>query len=291
MNLVYTDISNDGLVVLVRRTGTTVGFLFGFGLLAIVMAGNASADDRRPGDEQPLLGTVESVTGLLSPLTDTSELVLQPVSSVVHAGVAVIGPVVQPVVEVVEPVAAAVVSSVTSAVEPIVGPVTESVTGPPPTTADPPMDPVPTTPSPTDPPLAAADTPEATVPQQESRSLSHPELARSWLVAASPAAVPEVGWWPDRSHRDGVHASAAYAGPVRLAGSDSSGDTPGTRIQPFSTALGGGSVGGSGSSSGADTAISTPGYSLGRNNTSGRSPPGSIAGHTWFGYDNRDHPS
>jgi hypothetical protein len=281
--MVYTDISSDGLVVLVRRTGTTAGFLFGFGLLAVVMAGNASADDRQPGEEQPLLGTVESVTGLLSPVTGTVEPVLQPVTSVVHAGVVVLAPVAQPVAGVVEPVATAVVSPVTSTVTPILHSGT-AVTERPPNMADPPTDPVPTTPSPTDTASAVTDKTEAMTPQQKARTLPRTGPARSWI--ASPAPVPEA-WWSS----EGGHASAAFVAPAQLAGSGGTGDTPGVRTGPFSAALGGGSVGGSGGSHGADTAISTPVYSLGHNNISGRSPPGSIAGHTWFGYDTRDHPS
>lgn len=290
--MVYTEFSNDRLVVLFRRTGTTAGFLFGFGLLAVVMAGNSSADDRQPGDEPPSLGAVESVTGLLSPVTGTAESVLQPVSSVVHTGVAVLAPVVRPVVEVIEPVTAVVVSPVISTVPPALNPVTP-VTGPvldtPPDTAGPAMDLVSTTPIPTDTASPVNETPEALVPQQKSQQLSYPGPARSWI--ASPAVVPGVGWSSDRSHRDGGHASAAFAEPTRLSGSGDSGGTPGVLTGPVNAVLGGGSVSGSGSSHGADTAISTPGHPLGRNNISGRGPPGSIAGHTWFGYDDRDHPS
>src|ERR1044072_1764578 len=57
---VCTDKSNDGLALLLRRTGATAGFLFGFGLLGGVMASNASADDRQPGGEDPTPGPVES---------------------------------------------------------------------------------------------------------------------------------------------------------------------------------------------------------------------------------------
>jgi hypothetical protein len=291
--MVYTAISNDGLVVLFRRTGTTVGFLFGFGLLALVMAGNASADDRQPGDEQPLLGTVESVTGLLSPATGTAEPVLQPVASVVHTGVAVLAPVVQPIVEMVEPVVAAVVSPVISTVTPALAPVT-TVTEPvldPPETAGPPVDPVPTTPSPTDTASAVTDTQETAAPQQRSGLLSQPGPARSWAVTTSPAAIPGVKWWSDASHRDGGHTRAAFAEPARLSGSGQSDDPPGVLAGPVNAVLGGGSVGGSGGSHGADAAVSTPSYPLGRNDSSGRSPPGSIAGQPWFGYDDRDHPS
>jgi hypothetical protein len=258
-----------------------------------VMAGNASADDRQPGDDQPVLGAVESVTGLLSPVTGTAASVLQPVSSVVHTGVAVLAPVVQPVVEVVEPVATAVVSPVISTVTPVLNPVTavtEPVLGTPPDTAGPAMDPVPTTPISTDTASLVNETPEASVPQQKSQQkLSYSGPARSWI--ASPAAVPGVRWSSDRSHRDGGHAGAAFAEPARLSGSGGSGGTPGVLAGPVNAVLGGGSVGGSGSSHGADTAVSTPGHPLGRNNISGRGPPGSIAGHTWFGYDDRDHPS
>lgn len=286
--MVYTDISSDGMVVLVRRTGTTAGFLFGFGLLAVVMAGNASADDRQPGEEQPLLGTVESVTGLLSPVTGLVEPVLQPATSVVHAGVAVLAPVAQPVAGVVEPVATAVVSPVTSTVTPILR--GTAVTERPPNMADPPTDPVPTTPSPTDTSSAVAGDTEAMTPQKKARTSPRTGPARS-RIASPAAAVPEASWSSKTSHRDGGHASAAFATPVRLASSGAPGDTPGVRIGPFSTALGGGSAGGSGGSHGADTAISTPAYSLGGGSDSGRGPPGTIAGHTWFGYDTRDHPS
>jgi hypothetical protein len=271
---VYTESSNDGMALLFRRTGTTVCFLVGFGLLAVVMASNASADDRQPGDENPVQGTVESVTVLLSSLTSTAEPVLGPVSSVVDSGVGVLVPVVQPIVGVVEPITTAVLQPVVSIVTPVVGSaVTDPVGGPAPSAADSPV----------------AIALETSPPQQMSQWSSRPAPPSG--AATSPAAISEATRWPDSSHEDVGHASAAFAGPARLSGTGDSGDTPGVLVGPANALLGGGSAGSSGGSHGADAAVSAPGYPPGYYDSGGRSPPNSIGGQPWFGYDARDHPS
>lgn len=277
---VCTEMSHDGLGLLFRRTGATVGFLFGFGLLAVVMASSASADDRQPGGESPLLGTVAAVTGLLSPLTSTVE----PVSSVVDSGGGILAPVVAPTVEVVEPIATAVVHPVVSTVGPITGSaVTEPVGGPPPN-ADPPAELVPT-PGPSDTVPADTSTPEATPAQRV------PQPASSWGATAALAAVSDATQWPDGSYEDGRHASAASVRPAQVSGSGGPEGTPWVLVGPANAFLGGGgSAGGSGGSHGADAALSVPGNPSGHNDSGARSPPDLMGGQPWFGYDTRDHP-
>jgi hypothetical protein len=274
---VCTEMSHDGLALLFRRTGATVGFLFGFGLLAVVMASNASADDRQPGDESPLLGTVASVTGLLSPLTSTVE----PVSSVVDSGVGMLAPVVAPMAEVVEPITTAVVNPVASTVTPITGSaVTEPIGGPPPNAADPPAELVPT-PGPTDTVPADTSTPPQRAPQQ----------APLWGASAALAVVSEATQWPDGSYGDDRHASAASVRPAQVSGSGGPDGTPWVPAGPANAFLGGGgSAGGSGGSHGADAALSVPENPKGHNDSGARSPPDLMGGQPWFGYDARDHP-
>jgi uncharacterized membrane protein YgcG len=284
---VCTDESNDGLTLLLRRTGATAGFLFGFGLLAVVMANNASADDRRPGDEGPLQGTVESVTGLLSPLTSTAEPVLEPVTSVVDYGIGMVAPAVAPIVEVAEPVTTTVLQPVIATVTPITGSaVTEPIGGPPSNAADPPAESAPTAPSPSDTVPAGASAPETTPPQRM------PQPTQTRDATAALAAVSEATQWPDSSYGDGGHASAASVRPAQVSGSGGPGGTPWTLGGPANAFVGGGgAAGGSGGSHGADAALSVPGYPPGHNDSGGRSPPDSIGGQPWFAYDNRDHPS
>jgi hypothetical protein len=281
---VCTDISDDGRALLLRRTGVTAGFLFGFGLLAVVMASNASADDRQPGDESPVQGTTESVTGLLSPLTGTVELVLEPVTSVVDSGVGTLTPVVAPIVAVAEPVTTPVFQPVISTVTPITGSaVTESVIGRPPELVDPPAELAPTT-GPSDTVSADGSTPGTAPPQRV------PQPAPPWGATAALAAVSEAIQPPDSSYGDGRHASATSVRPAQVSGSGGPSGTPWVLVGPANAFLGGGgSAGGSGGSPGADAAMSVPGHPPGHIDGA-RSPPDSMGGQPWFGYDARDHP-
>jgi hypothetical protein len=274
---VCTDMSNDGVALLLRRTGATVGFLFGFGLLAVVMASNASADDRQPGDESPVQGTVESV--------------VEPVTSVVDYGIGAVAPVIEPIVEVAEPIATTVLQPVVATVTPITGSaVTEPAGGPPSNAADPPADlpaeSAPATPGPSDTVPAEAGSPETTPPQRT------PQPTQPWGATAALAAVSEATQWSDSSYGDDRHASAASVRPAQVSGSGGPAGTPWILVGPANAFVGGGgSAGGSGGSHGADAALSSPGYPPGHNDSGGRSPPDPIGGQPWFAYDNRDHPS
>ncbi|GAB3450667.1 hypothetical protein [Actinophytocola sediminis] len=296
---VYTESSISGLAVLLRRVGTSVGFLFGFGLLALVMAGNASADDQRPDRERPVPGVVDSVAEVLSPVTDAVEPVLERLSPVVHAGSEALAPVVKPVAGMVEPMVKPIVEPilqpVVSTVTPVldtVAPVTEPVVGPLLNAADPVVEPISEATGTTDVVSEITDTgSESTVSPE--RAQPRPEPAPIRAVTVSPKVVPEVIRWsdaPEASHGDGGHASAAdltwHLGPANPV------DTPGVPVVPINAAPGGsGSVGGSGGSHGGDVVVSSPGSSLADDDGSGRSPPDTIAGHPWFGYDRPACPS
>lgn len=268
--MVHAENSSDGLVLLFRRTGATVCFLFGFGLLGVVMAGNAGAEDR-PGDEEPTGPT----TGLLSPLTGVVGSVLDPVVSVAA-----------PVAEVVEPITAPITEPITNpashpAVPAVGDPAATDVPGGPPShVARPPVA--------ADPP--AAGTKRTVSPQPVPQRPTQPPP--SWGGPVPPAAVSEVARRPGGSHRDGRHVSAALDQPAGLSGPGDPGGTPPVLVGPVTALLGGnGSAGGSGGSHAPDAAVLVPGSVPGAGDRGGRSPPKSVDGQSWFGYDARDRPS
>lgn len=106
------------LPAVMRRSLLTAGFLLGFGLLALVFAGSAHADqdDRSTGTSRGLLG------GIVEPLAPV-------VSGVAEA----VAPVAEPVTGVVEPVTAPLLRPVTEPLEPVLRvlePVTRPLLGP-----------------------------------------------------------------------------------------------------------------------------------------------------------------
>lgn len=319
----------DRVVLLLRRVGTTVGFLFGFGLLALLMASTASAEGSQRGDDGPppagqsLLGTVSSV---LSPVTDTvtkpAARVLDPAAPLDAAGSDAVGPVGQPVARMVEPVTNSVVGPilrpvVESVVAPVLAPVVDTVT--------PVLDAVsPVTERLVGPLLHAVDpviesvtgaigvddevsTVTETVtgrhrdqqastgphvqspPVVQSPSLTQPD--RSRVDAASPATVPERT--VEHAVRwDSGRVAEANVAAVSPVGFDQPGQLPGGPAGPAGVAPGGtGSLGGPGGPHNADAALSTPSGRSTNDDGSGRSPPGTMTWHSWLGYDQPDCPS
>jgi hypothetical protein len=93
--------------------------------------------------------------------------------------------------------------------------------------------------------------------------------------------------------RTGHRARCARVLIPETAGVTRPGKAPSAPVAPLNAAPSGGSgsVGGSGGGShGADAAVSAGRNSPADDNGWGRSPPGAIVGHPWFGYDSRDHP-
>lgn len=248
----------------VRRVGLTAGFLFGFGLLTVVLASNASADERPdPG----------GVTELLSP--------------VVRSGTEALAPAVRPITEAVAPITEPVLRPVFDAVTPVldtVAPVTEPLVGPLLRAADPVIEPVAEATGLT-PAVSAVsgERPETVVPQE--RALPVPVA----VPAPAPVLVAEAA--PARP-------TAPLEMPVVLSpvdqalmvGSGVPGDLP---VGPVNdSALGtSGSIAGSGHPHSADAAVSASAGPLSDDKGGGRSPPGTIVGQPWFGYDDRDYPS
>lgn len=317
---VYTAISHEGMtagtdrvVLLLRRVGAAVGFLFGFGLLALMMASNASAEgsqqdgDGRPHAGQSLLGSVTgTVSNVLSPVTETVTepvgQVLEPAAPLVAAvsdSVAPVADVVEPITElVVAPVLAPVVDIVTPVLD-AVAPVTEPLVGPLLHAVDPVVEPV------TDAigvddevsPVAETVTGERhgqqaiTDPQGQSSPPFQPAI--SWVDDAAAATAPErtvehaVQW--DSSRVDEASVTVAAVTP---GGSGQPGQTPVVPVGPAGVAPGGsGSLAGTGGAHAADAALSTPSGLLTNNDGSGRSPPGAIDGLPWIGYAQPDCPS
>jgi hypothetical protein len=309
---VYTEVSYEGVlndsdrvVLLLRRVGGTVGFLFGLGLLALLMASNASAEEAPRSVDgsatgQSLLG---SVTGVLSPgaeagtpvtgLVDGVAPVVRPVTElvapVVRPVTEVVAPVLRPVTEAVGPVlrpVTALVAPVTEAVAPVLRPVTEVVAPvlrPVTEVVAPVLRPVTET---VLLPVVGAVAPgmrAETVPVVQQRQPETVVLTdtSSWLDdgVATGTVLPA---------RDVVDDASASVASVDPAGP---GQTPNAPVGPVGVAPGsGGSFGGFGGAHGADAAVSSLGGLLPRNDSSGRAPPGAIVGQPWFGYATRDHP-
>ncbi len=290
---VNTDSSNDAatsadhvVVVLLRRGASTMGFLFGFGLLALLLAGNASADEQRSGDDghQRAGGLVGTVTGVLSPVTEAVEPLVKSVDPLVHTATDAVAPVVRPVAEVAEPLVTPVLRPVVATVTPLldtVAPVTEPLVGPLLHAAEPVVKPVAEGTGLTEAVSVVSGQreqentqPQETIGQQES------------LLSSAPVRMSHV----DAGERG--HANVASADSALLTGAGLPGENPGgVPNGPVNAALGGnGAVGGSSGPHSADSAVPAAGTSPHHNST-GRGPPGAIVGQPWFGYDDRDHPS
>ncbi len=262
----------------VRRVGVTAGFLFGFGLLTVVLASNASAEEQERTE----------LTAVLSPVGS----LLEPAAPVVRSGTELLAPVVRPVTEAVAPLTEPVLRPVVEAVNPLldtVSPVTEPLVGPLLRAAEPVIEPVADATGLTEAVSeVSGERSEVVVPSE--RALPVPVAVPS----PSPAPVPMPTPVPAPALvADEAALPAAPVVSVPLMGTGTSGDTPAYPVGPVNdAALGtGGSTAGSGGSHGADAAVSAPGSQAADNKGSSRSPPGTIAGEPWFGYDDRDYPS
>lgn len=282
----YTDASGDNvgqvgfLIVLLRRVGATVGFLFGFGLLALVLASHASAaevphgDDGKPGTERSLLG---SLRGNLSPVTEPVKQALRPVTPAATAVADLAKPVVGPVAEVVAPVlrpVAEVAAPVLDTVAPVVdavAPVTEPLAGPLLRAVDPVVEPV----------TNAVGLRDEVGGERAEMPGSRPNGALPLPHLGTPVTVATV-------QQDGGVVDGAARQLADAVTNRSGQPAPSS---PVGTVPGGGSVGGFGGSHGADAAVSSPGDPLADDSGSGRSPPGTIAGLPWLGYDQPNCPS
>jgi hypothetical protein len=112
--------------VVLRRVVTAVGFLFGFGLLALIMASQASAETPAPQAKSEPLSVLAPVTGavheVLSPVEESVAPVVHAVLTPVGAAIA---PVTRPLVD--------TVGTLDPVLDPVVGavaPVTESLADP-----------------------------------------------------------------------------------------------------------------------------------------------------------------
>ena len=120
----------DQVVVLLRRVGVVVGVLFGFGLIAVMVADRAAADEQDAAtdstSENELLGAVtEPVTeDVVAPLADTLAPVAPVVRAVAEPVVAAVEPVTEPVLE----LAAPITEPVLAAVAPVADPPVDEVT-------------------------------------------------------------------------------------------------------------------------------------------------------------------
>ncbi|MFI7674150.1 hypothetical protein [Actinophytocola sp. NPDC049390] len=311
---VYTDcvinnvvVGNYRVLLLLRRVGVTAGLLFGLGLITMFMAGQASAEEQRHGGgerpgEESSEGQSRTGAGLLSGLVKAAEPVLEPVHGVVGAGAETLAPVVrsvtetvEPVTSVLEPVAQPVVTAVSPVLE-VVRPVTEPVLD----AATPVVNPV-TEATGLDDSVSAIGGQEAgnqddvVVPVQRAEPTPRPVAVMStenvlgrpvesiarFEQDASGVSSPATEVTTQRSIHDGPRADSGVPGKP-----------PGAPATPVNAAVGGnGSASGSARPHGADTLAPASAGAGGAENRSGRSPPGTITGCTWSGYDDRDHPS
>jgi hypothetical protein len=294
----------DRALVLLRRVGVVVGVLFGFGLIAVVMAGRSSAEERggaTTGSESGLLsGLTRPVGDVVTPLADTirpvtdvvaepvARAVAEPVAPVVRAVTEPLAPVVRPLTAAVAPVTEPLLRPVLAAAAPVldaVAPVTEPLLSPvlqvvAPVTGATGLDgdavagdvsrqdvvvPVERVQP------AAAVTPSASV-----ASVVSSQIREAWLPGIAPMIVSASS--PARSP-----AAVAPVSPVPQP------DTPGSPVQFAVT--GGGAAGGFGGAHSADGLVSGSDGVTPLRDTYGRSPPGTITGVAWFAYDDRDHPS
>ncbi|MGH3880961.1 MAG: hypothetical protein ACRDSK_28385 [Actinophytocola sp.] len=302
-------------IVLLRRAVAVAGFLFGLGLLALLGAGQAGADERpaenKPADADaptsgltgPVLGLVDGVAApvarvagpavapAVAPVVEITEPVVEPVVRPVTEAVApVVEPVVRPLTEAMAPVVRPVLAPVTPVLDSVVhtvAPVAEPLTGPLLRAADPMLAPV-----------AASVGADGAVSDLSS-DVSGPRTAPGPRPKAPsardvPAAVsvdPVVDgstgtpWSDDVTTSPPVATAGAQpAGPGRPG--DRSGYPLGTDVVP-----GGGAAGGFGGQHGADGTVSSPGTSSGADGPGDRAPPGGDVALSWLAFEDRDHPS
>lgn len=301
-------------LALLRRFGVVVGLLFGLGLVALFVADRAAADDRGGSADvavqkagglgrltEPLTGPVAD--GVVRPLADAVApvvpvvaAVVQPVAPVVRAGADVLAPVVRPVAEAVAPVTAPLLRPVAEAVEQVLDPVLRAaapVTGPL-------LTPVLDAAKPVVTPVADAtglaevtDAVSGTGSQGTSAPVERSLPAPVAVPRLAPQAVPVTQVVREVISR----AAVSSVVPVATSGSEmapgSPGPQPGLPTAPVPFAVtGGGAAGGTSGPHGGDSAVvGFAGGVVGQWPSSGRSPPGTIVGAAWFGYDDRDHPS
>jgi hypothetical protein len=280
----------EGALVFLRRFGVVVGLLFGLGLVALVVADRAAADSSgdvaTQADDPSVVGGLGRLTEPLTrPVVDG---VVRPVAE------AVVQPVIRPVTSVIapvlRPVVAVVATPVTSVLEPVLA-VAAPVTGPV-------LSPVLDAAKPLTDATGLAPVANAVVgsgsrksPAPVDRSLPAPSAVSSAPSWTAPAA--RVG------HEVTSRATVSRAAPVASVHSGqhmspgSPGPQPGPPTAPVPFAVtGGGVAGGTSGQHGGDAAmLGGAGGVVGQRTSSGRSPPGTIVGTAWFGYDDRDHPS
>jgi hypothetical protein len=314
--LVAPDEPPDRALVLLRRVGVVVGLLFGLGFVALFVADHAAADaGGSPGvatqqDDSSVVGRLaEPLTkpladGVVKPVADAvagqvapvAAAVAQPVVPVVRAGADLVAPVVRPVVDAVASVTAPVLRPVVAAVGPVLEPVVVAVAP----VTEPSLTPVLDAAEPVVKPVTDA-TGLTPVTDAVSGARSQDGLAPVDRALPAPSEVPSPAWSAASTVTrvvrevtvDAWDASGATSvEPVHMA-SGSPGPPPGLPSSPVQLAVtGGGVAGGMGGSHGGGTAVvgGSAGV-VGQWTSSGRSPPGTIVGTAWFGYDDRDHPS
>jgi hypothetical protein len=218
-------------------------------------------------------------SSVVKPVADA---VAEPVAPVVRAGADVVAPVVRPVADVVAPVLRSVVSTVVDPVLPVVepvlaaaAPVTEPLLTPVLDAAEPVVTPV------TDAAGLADGADEVIGTVSGVQAPVDPSLPAERSVAPVHAAMSHSAT-PMASVDSGQHVSPASPGPL-----------PGLPTVPVPfAATGGGVAGGTGGPHSGDAAVvGGSGGVVGHAASVGRSPPGTVVGAAWFGYDDRDHPS
>jgi len=264
-------------LVMARRAGVVAGLMFGLGLLAVLVADRAAAEEERSDVGalvQPLVRTGGEV---LSPVVGVVAPVVKPVVSVTEPVVKPVVSVVKPVVSVVKPVLSVVkpVVSVVTPVVDVVSPVTEPVGSV--------VEPVPAD-SAVERGLDEA-APPVTAPRPEDEAGDAVPVRQEVLpVTATPvAAVPSVAV-PSAVEvpRSRLEPGVVHEQPRPERG------VPGSPVHVAVT--GGGTVGGSGGTHAADGAVPAA-AGADRWHGGGRAPPGAITGTPWLGHDDRHHPS
>ncbi len=276
--------------VLLRRAAAVAGFLFGLGLLALLGAGQAGADER-PAEvspaNAPALDLVDDVAApVLAPVATITEPVVAPVVRPVAEAVA---PVVRTLTEAVAPVVRPVLAPVTPVLQPVVrvvAPVAAPLAGPLLRAADPVVSPVAASVG-ADDAVADLSEPRAAAPPRPSRPAVPP--ARQVPVADAAGTVSGgsavVSWSP------GATASTSDATAVALpAGPGRPGDRPGFPLGTDAVP-GGAAAGGSGGQHGADGTVSSPRLSSGVDGPGDRAPPGGDVSLSWLAFEDHDHPS
>jgi hypothetical protein len=238
----------------------------------LVTAHQADAATRE--DDASVIGGLGGLTeSLTSPVAEVADAVAEPVKPVTAA----VGQSVAPVVTaVVKPVVEPVLTAAAPVTGPLLTPVLDAVT-----------------------PVADAtgltdvrDDLTAEVPGSRSQNGSVPDDWSSQAFSTvSSAQLPAA-----RAVHEVIASAAASVVSVRsgqqLAPS-SPGPQPGPPSAPVPSAVTGGGVAGgaSGPHGGFTAVVGGSGGVAGLAASSGRSPPGTIVGTAWFGYDDRDHPS